>query len=314
MRSRIRSFTRHPHGSHGAITAGAYRARMFAYISWKIVTGFHLGPFMIRPHGVLIAVGFLVGAFLMRRSTRAAKIPDDVLWRVLEWGLVGGLIGMRVAWDLGHLDEMRSPIDLVAVWNGGMSLLGGLIGAVILGGIAARRAGLPLVPMLDMAAPGLALGIAIGRSSDLIVGDHLGKTTSLPWGFRYVGGMHPLEGVPAIGAVVHPVALYDMLLTTALLVVLLRFARRPRAVGSAIALFTLWYAGSRVLTDFLRTDPPRLFGLTGSQLTSIVLIAIVIAGLIARARARPPGDETSGVADQRLSPRSSQETATEVLG
>lgn len=264
---------------------------MFAYISWKIVTGFHIGPLMIRPHGLLIAVGFFAGAILMRRSTRAAKIPDQQLWRVLQWGLVGGLIGMRLAWDLGHLDEMRSPIDFFAVWKGGMSLLGGLIGALILGGIAARRAGLPIMPMLDMAAPGLALGIAIGRFSDLIIGDHLGKPTSLPWGFRYVGGMHPLEGVPAIGTVVHPVALYDMLLTTALLLVLLWFARRPRAVGSSIALFTLWYAGSRVFTDFLRTDPVRLFGLTGSQLTSILLIAIVVTYLVLRRRSdgRTPG-------------------------
>jgi phosphatidylglycerol:prolipoprotein diacylglycerol transferase len=248
---------------------------------------------MIRPHGALIAVGFLAGAFLMRRSTRRVKVPDEQLWRVLEWGLVGGLIGMRLAWDVGHLEEMRSPVDLIAVWNGGMSLLGGLIGALILGGIAVRRAGLPLLPMLDMAAPGLALGIAIGRFSDLIVGDHLGKPTSLPWGFKYIGGMHPLEGVPAIGTVVHPVALYDMLLTTALLIVLLRFARRPRAVGSSIALFTLWYAGSRVFTDFLRTDPARLFGLTGSQLTSIALIAIVVTGLVLRARS---GDRMSGSA------------------
>jgi prolipoprotein diacylglyceryl transferase len=268
---------------------------MFGYISWRVLTGFHLGPLMIRPHGLLIAVGFVAGALLMRRSTRAAGIPDEQLWRVLQWGLVGGLIGMRVAWDLGHLDEMRSPIDLIAVWQGGMSLLGGLIGAAIVGGFVARRAGLPLIPMLDMAAPGLALGIAIGRFSDLIIGDHLGKPTSLPWGFKFVGGMHPLEGVPALGTVVHPVALYDMLLTTVLLVVLLRFALRPRAIGSSIALFTLWYAGSRVLTDFLRTDPRRLLGLTGSQLTSIVLIAVVLTGLVLRARAsgRSPGPEGS---------------------
>lgn len=258
---------------------------MFGYISWRVVTGFHLGPLMIRPHGFLIAVGFIGGALLMRRSTRSAGIPDEQLWRVLQWGLVGGLIGMRVAWDLGHLDEMRSPIELIAVWNGGMSLLGGLIGAAILGGFVARREGLPLIPMLDMAAPGLALGIAIGRFSDLIIGDHLGKPTTLPWGFKFVGGMHPLEGVPAVGAVVHPVALYDMVLTTVLLVVLLRFALRSRAAGSSIALFTLWYAGSRVLTDFLRTDPRRLLGLTGSQLTSIVLIAVVLTGLVLRARA-----------------------------
>jgi prolipoprotein diacylglyceryl transferase len=268
---------------------------MIGTISWRTVTGFHLGPLVIRPHGILIALGFYTGALLMRRSTRRAGIADERLWSVLEWGLVGGLVGMRAAWDLGHLDEMRSLLDVVAVWNGGMSLLGALIGAVIVGGIAARRAGLPLIPMLDMAAPGLALGIAIGRASDLIIGDHLGKPTSLPWGFRYVGGMHPLEGVPALGTVVHPVALYDMLLTTILLVVLLRFARTSRAPGSSIALFVLWYGIGRFATDFLRTDPRRALGLTGSQLTVAVLVAVVFAALVVRL-ARDRADRPDGPA------------------
>jgi phosphatidylglycerol:prolipoprotein diacylglycerol transferase len=190
-----------------------------------------------------------------------------------------------------------------------MSLLGGLIGAAIVGGFVARRAGLPLIPMLDMAAPGLALGIAIGRFSDLIIGDHLGKPTSLPWGFKFVGGLHPLEGVPAMGTVVHPVALYDMLLTTVLLIVLLRFARRPRAIGSSIALFTLWYAGSRVLTDFLRTDPRRLLGLTGSQLTSIALIAVVLTGLVLRALASGPSPGPEGSTGSVRPHRSVEEAA-----
>jgi phosphatidylglycerol:prolipoprotein diacylglycerol transferase len=259
---------------------------VLGYISWPVVTEFHLGPLMLRPHGLLIAVGFLAGAAVMRRYARRAGISDEAVWRILEWGLVGGLVGMRAAWDLGHWREMDSLVDYVAVWNGGMSLLGGLIGGVGVGGLVARREHLPVVPLLDMAAPGLALGIAIGRLSDLIIGDHLGKPTSLPWGFKYEGGMHPLSGVPAAGTIVHPVALYDFLLTTVLFILLIRFLRSPHARGSAIALFTLWYAGSRVFTDFLRTDPRRLAGLTGSQLTSIVLIVAVLVALRVRDRRR----------------------------
>jgi len=122
--------------------------------------------------------------------------------------------------------------------------------------------------------------------SDLIIGDHLGKPTTLPWGFRFAGGIHPLDGVPPIGTVVHPVALYDLIITSVVLLVLIGFMRKRRAPGSTIALFTLWYAGSRVFTDFLRTDPRRLFGLTGSQLTSMVAIAVVVAALLWR-RATP---------------------------
>jgi phosphatidylglycerol---prolipoprotein diacylglyceryl transferase len=262
------------------------RPSTLAFFSWQVVTEVHIGPLMIRPHGVLIAAGFFAGAVLMRRYSRARGVPDDALWRVLTWGLVGGLIGMRVAWDLGHWQEMRSPLDLIAVWNGGMSLLGGLIGAVVLGAIVARHEKSAVVPLLDLAAPGLALGIAIGRVGDLIIGDHLGKPTTLPWGFRYLGGTMRLGGVPPIGTVVHPVALYDLILTTGLLFVLLWFMRSPRANGSVIALFTLWYAGGRILTDFLRTDPRRFAGLTGSQLTSIVSVGAVTMVLWLRARRR----------------------------
>ena len=261
---------------------------MLASVSWPVSTVIHLGPVPIRPHGVLIAVSFLAGALLMRRSTRRYGIPDESLWRLLSWALVGGLIGMRLAWIAGHWREMDGIVDALAIWEGGMSLLGGLLVAVLVGAVVARRAGLPLVPLLDMAAPGLALGIAIGRLSDLLIGDHLGKPTTLPWGFRYPGSEHPLADAPPVGAVVHPVALYDLVLTTILLVVLIRVARSPRARGSAIALFTLWYAGGRVLTDFLRTDPTRLFGLTGSQLTSLVLVAGVLIALWLRARREVP--------------------------
>ena len=262
---------------------------MLADISWKVVTGFHLGPFMIRPHGVLIAVGFLAGARLMQRYSRPRGISDDTLWRILGWSLAGGLVGMRVAWDLGHWREMDSVLDTIAIWNGGMSLLGGLIGAVLVGWFVARREKLAVLPLLDKAAPGIALGIAIGRVSDLIIGDHLGKRTTLPWGFRYVGGVEPLAGMPPVGTVVHPVALYDLLLTAVLVVVLIRFLRSPRAAGSAIALFTLWYASGRIFSDFLRTDPRRLLGLTGSQLTAIA--AVVAVALVLWWRSRTGADD-----------------------
>jgi prolipoprotein diacylglyceryl transferase len=257
---------------------------VLASLSWPVSTEVHLGPLMIRPHGVLIAVGFLAGARLMQRYTRPRGIPDEALWRVLTWALVGGLVGMRAAWVLGHWRELEGPLEALAVWRGGMSLLGGLIVAVLVGVAVARREKLPALPLLDLAAPGIALGIAIGRVSDLIIGDHLGKPTALPWGFRYPGSDHPLAGAPPIGTVVHPVALYDLILTTVLLFVLIRFLRSPRATGSAIALFILWYAGSRILTDFLRTDPRRLAGLTGSQLTALALIVVVLLALWQRAR------------------------------
>ncbi len=101
---------------------------------------------------------------------------------------------------------------------------------------------------------------------------------------------------PPIGAVVHPVALYDLLSVTVLFFVLIWFLRGPRAAGSAAALFTLWYAGGRVGLDFLRTDPTRAFGLIGTQLASVVVIVATGAWLLVRARRRGADEQATKAA------------------
>jgi len=274
---------------------------MLASISWRPIVEIHLGPLSLKPHGILIAVGFLVGAHLLLRRTRRSGFADDAVWRVLWWGLVAGLVGMRAFWVIGNWGTLHSPVEILAVWHGGMTLFGGLLTGIPVALLVARREHLPVVPLLDMATPGLAIAIAIGRLSDLIVGDHLGIPTTLPWGFRYVGSDHPFASAPEIGAIVHPVALYDLVLTTVLFVVLLRFLRIVRAPGSAAALFTVWYAAERIGLDVLRTDPPRVLGLTGTQAASIALIGVV-AALLARRATRPRRDGEGAVEGPPVDP------------
>lgn len=101
------------------------------------------------------------------------------------------------------------------------------------------------------------------------------------WGFRYVGP----GAAPALGSIVQPVALYDLLLVAVLAAVLVRFLRRAHPPGSAAALFALWYATERLLRDFLRTDPRWALGLTGTRLASIAVIGVAGAWLAWHRRA-----------------------------
>lgn len=235
--------------------------QILAFISSRV--DLHREVFGIHyfPYGVLIAIGFLAGSVVLSRYARRHGVTPEVVWDIATWVLIGALIGTRLVWVFGNWSQLSSPAEALMVWHGG--ILGGLLAGLP----KVRRHKLPIWPMLDAAAPALALGLILGRASDLITGDHLGKPTGLPWGFRYVGD-NPPGTPPPIGAVVHPVALYDLLSVTVLFFVLIWFLRGPRAAGSAAALFTLWYAGGRVGLDFLRTDPTRAFGLTGTQLAS----------------------------------------------
>jgi phosphatidylglycerol:prolipoprotein diacylglycerol transferase len=247
---------------------------VLAAISYHPLVHVHLGPLSISPHGVGIAVGFLAGARLMLPATRRRGITDDDIYALLQRAAIGAILGARVAYVANHLGDYGSVLDILKVWQGGISLLGGFAGAILLALPEMRKRGLSFWTVMDAAAPGMALGVIVGRIGDLIVADHLGKPTSFFLGYKCPAA-DVATASPCLGRVVHQTALYDFLLSIVLLAILLLLRRRARYDGFLITVFGLWYGGQRVLEDFLREDV-RHFGLTGSQITAIVVIGLCL--------------------------------------
>ena len=144
---------------------------------------------------------------------------------------------------------------------------------------------------MDAAAPGMALGVTIGRIGDLVVGDHVGKTTNFFLGYKCpplgVQTASPCAPTPfssrTPGAVVHQTALYDLIMAGVLLGVLLLFARRERFDGFMACVFGVGYGCARIVEDFLREDLRR-FGLTGSQWVAILTVVLSLFVLLVRRR------------------------------
>ncbi|MBV8159750.1 MAG: prolipoprotein diacylglyceryl transferase, partial [Acidimicrobiia bacterium] len=194
-------------------------------------------------------------------------------------------VGARLAYVVNHASSYSSPLEIFKVWHGGISLLGGFAGAILLALPKMRAERLSFWKVMDAAAPGMALGVIIGRIGDLIVADHLGKRTSFFLGYKCpplsVNTASPCNGtgqqtgnIP--GIVVHQTALYDFVSTIFLLLFLLWLRRRrQRYDGFLIVVFGAWYGAMRIIEDFLREDV-RHFGLTGSQWSSIVLVTVCL--------------------------------------
>jgi phosphatidylglycerol:prolipoprotein diacylglycerol transferase len=243
-------------------------------ISYDPIVTVDIGPLSISPHGVGIAVGFLLGARLMLPTTRRQGISDDDVYALLTRAAIGAIIGARLAYVVNHLGDYDSIVEPFKVWEGGISLLGGFFGAILLAMPEMRRRKLDFWKVMDAAAPGMALGVVIGRIGDLIVADHLGKPTDFFLGYRC-----PAPDVetasPCLGEVVHQTALYDFLMTSVLLAALLLLRRQPRYPGFLISVFGVWYGVQRVIEDFLREDTRHLGDtLTGSQITAVVTILV----------------------------------------
>jgi len=296
-----------------------------ASISWKVLDRFRFGShFAISPHGVGIAVGFLAGSFVLGLEARKRGYSEEAVGTILFWALIGTIIGSRVAYVFTHLSEFTNVVSVLEIYKGGLSLIGGIVGAMIASYFVVRRLKLDFVAGLDSAAIGLPLGIVIGRVGDLIIGDHLGKPTSWLFAFKYAGGnlsgydctslpggcitslkgnatqtithasaiLRYANGHQVVGVGVHQTAFYDYFIAMGVVVFLVYLNRKPRRRGVLIATFALWYGTGRIITDFLRVEN-RFIGLTGSQWSSAAVVAVCLFVLV-RMALRPSSRASDG--------------------
>ncbi|MGQ0678259.1 MAG: prolipoprotein diacylglyceryl transferase family protein [Actinomycetota bacterium] len=253
-------------------------------IGWEVIPRIGFGSFTVSPHGVGIAAGYFAGAVLLARRARERGFNEDHAWNAAALSVIGAIVGARVAYVVGHFNDFDGPLEWLQIYKGGISLVGGLLGGFLAGYLYCRKKKLDFLELADLGAPGIAIGTAIGRIGDLVIGDHLGKQTSGFWGWEYKGG--ELISPPACiydtidtcikpGMVVHQTAIYDMLWSLVIFGILMRLDRTPRPRGFLTYSWASLYAAGRIATDFTRVDK-HWFGLnlTGSQLTSMAVLAL----------------------------------------
>ena len=239
-----------------------------------------LGPLTIRWYGILMATAMAVGLWLAyREAKRRGTDPEDLL-KTSELALLGGLIGARlyyVAFNWEYYSQF--PFKIIAVWEGGLAIHGGLLGGLLLGGSYAWWKRLPLVRYLDIVAPSLVLGQAIGRWGNFFNEEAFGTPTALPWKLYISPRQRPLEYVQA--EYFHPAFLYESVwdfVVFSLLMFVLRH-RLERARGSLSLAYLGLYSIGRLIVEGLRTDSLMLGPIRVAQLVSGIGIAAAIVGV-----------------------------------
>ena len=249
----------------------------------------HWGILHIRSYGLLLAIAFLVGTWVSLREARRLSLHEDKLVAVILAALVSGVIGARLAYVLEHIQDFRSDWGGVfAVWQGGLTLYGGLVGGTVVGLWMARRLHLPVWRSSDAIAPAIALGTVFGRIGCFLNGCCYGRPTKLPWGVVY-----PPESFPGMefgSTPIHPSQLYFSLAGLAVFAALWAIRKRVTAEGRLFWIMIILIAAVRVPLDFTRTyEPATIVGhaggldITESQLFSLV---IVLFGLLMMLRLR----------------------------
>ena len=152
-------------------------------LNWNPIA--YLGPIPINWYGITVALGFLVGWWLVRRWASSFHLPREKIGGLMIWIVVGTLIGARLYFIVqnGPKDYLNEPWRILAVWEGGLAYFGGLFGALLASFLYVRRQGLSFARVADLFAPAIPIGSAIGRISCGLAGMDYGTPTNVPWGF-----------------------------------------------------------------------------------------------------------------------------------
>jgi phosphatidylglycerol:prolipoprotein diacylglycerol transferase len=263
-----------------------------------------IGPLTFHYYGIIIMVGVVAGAFVARwlLAQMGEKDPDEI-WDALVWALILGVVGARLyhvftpsksllAIGIDTRYYLTHPIDLVASWNGGLGMPGAIIGGALGLWIYSRRNDISLLKLLDAAAPGTALGQAIGRWGNFVNQELYGPPTDLPWGI-YIRPENRLSGFENF-ARFHPLFLYESIWNLANLFFLVwiwrRFGDRLKR-GDLFLAYLVTYPVGRFLLEFLRIDFVPLFGINFNQ--GLMLLVALASAAVIYYRHRSPAQPAS---------------------
>ncbi len=245
-------------------------------LEFTIKRGFHIPgtEFVIYWYAVIIAIGFVLGVLYAYKRAKRLGLGEDTVLDLAILGMPLAVICARIFYVLGDWESYKDNLwKVFAVWEGGISILGALIGCVLTGVIYSAVKKIHIGRLFDLAAPSLMIGQIIGRWGNFVNGEVYGVATDLPWGMVIAGK----TDLP-----VHPLFLYESLWMLLGLVLILLYQDKKRRYGEVFCLYVLWYCAARAVMELMRD---REFVLGNGQIymsfwTVLAFAVVALVGLV----------------------------------
>ncbi len=248
------------------------------------IGSYSIGPLSVHFYALCILLGMAAAVWLTMRRWKAKGLDPDVLWDIVFWAVIAGIIGARayhvlITDPVGYFGPGADPMDALKIWEGGLGIMGGVLFGAGAAWLVSRKNGVPLWYFADAVAPSLLLAQGIGRWGNWFNQELFGKPTDLPWGLEIdpSSGNFP-AGLPA-DTLFHPTFLYESLWNLAGVVILITLGRRFQLThGRLFALYLVYYGFGRLMIElFLRVDPALMIG--GQRVHVWTSLALILFGI-----------------------------------
>lgn len=244
-----------------------------------------IGPFILRWYGLLIASAVLIGVSLSQELAQRRQVNPELISDLAIWLVLSAIPSARIYYVLFQWDSYaNNPGEMIAIWKGGIAIHGAILGGLVASLIFARLRQVPFWQLVDLVAPSLILGQAIGRWGNFFNSEAFGRPTDLPWKL-YIPPERRPPGYLNV-EYFHPTFLYEslwnLLVFGGLLTLFFRGLKgKPRLkLGTIFLLYLVGYSSGRFWIEGLRTDSLMLGPLRIAQVVSLVGISIGLLGLL----------------------------------
>jgi phosphatidylglycerol:prolipoprotein diacylglycerol transferase len=235
-----------------------------------------IGPFAVRWYGLMYLLGFAVSYLLVKYQIKkkSLQLPKDFLDSLYSYIILGLLLGARMGYVLFYdlPSYLRHPLEIFAVWHGGMSFHGGLIGCIIAGILFTRKFKVDFWKTADLVIVTAPIGLGLGRLGNFINGELYGRVSDVPWAMVFPSG----GALPR-----HPSQLYEFFLEgVVLFIILWKLKDRDLRPGVLTALFLILYGIFRFFIEFFRQPDVQLGFILGPfTMGQLLSSAMILFGL-----------------------------------
>lgn len=257
------------------------------------INQFHLGPIRVTFYGILVTTGVVIAWILIKRRFAARGGDPLAVEKVLLRVVVFGFLGARLAYVSTHLDRFDGEWwRVIAIWEGGLALYGGLTGGAIAIWWTCRQLGIGMPMFLDALAPALPLAQAVGRWGNYFNQELFGTPSTLPWAVEIEPRFRPEQFRQF--ETFHPTFLYESLWNVALAGTIIWLDRRyPTLHGRLIGIYFVGYGLMRFLLELIRTD--TTFRFLGLSRNGWVSIGVILIGVLVLAWRRQTTSDPAAV-------------------
>ncbi len=253
------------------------------------IFGFEFHP-VINSYGFMLMMAFYSCYYFLNKDLNRlgydAKLASDIVFAAA----VGGILGSKIYYLIENFERVKADPTGMIFSGAGLVFLGGLMGGTLGVTYVIKKNKLAWIKFADLVAPLLILGYAVGRIGCLLVGDDYGLPTNVPWGIAFPNGLPPstysvfqsyypwinLDGFSPGVLKVHPTQIYESIIGFGIFYYLYQKRTKIVIVGSLFFTYLIFAGAERFFIEFLRVNTKYLFGLSGSQLISLIMILIGI--------------------------------------